>query len=83
MAKLFGGSAKAAPAPTVTPPAPMPDPESPDVAAAKRRKLLQDAQTSGRSSTILTAPGSVGSPLGGASQVGGASDYSAGTLGGR
>lgn len=72
MTALFGGSKPTQTAPK--PPAPMPDDQSPAVLAAKRKKLAEMASSSGRASTILTAPPG-GSPLGADSTLaGGASD---------
>lgn len=52
MGSLFGGGSK----PTVTPPAPMPDEESPQVLEARRRERERIMSRGGRSSTIMTNP---------------------------
>lgn len=55
---------KPAPQP-VQQPAPMPDPDNPQVQEAKRKKALEDMGRAGRASTILTTPDSRGGTTGG------------------
>ena len=55
MAKLF--SAKKTQTPDPTPPATMPDPQSPAIQEAKRRTMEQMMQRAGRQSTILSDAG--------------------------
>jgi hypothetical protein len=59
MGNLFGKAPTPPPAPAVIPPPTMPDPNSPATLAA-RRKAIADASAGGRTSTILTTPGSRG-----------------------
>lgn len=90
MGGLFGGGKKAPPPPPPPPipepkpPAPMPDVDAPQVISAKRKRLTEAAASSGRRSTILTAPSQgAGSPLGASGGFSSsASDYASKTLGG-
>lgn len=56
MSGLFSTTAPAAAAPVVTPPAPMPDSNSPAVLEAQRKAQSDILARAGRQSTILTAP---------------------------
>lgn len=54
------------PPPAVTPPPTMPDPQSPDVLAAKQKAEQTAMGRAGRSSTILSSAVAGASPAGGA-----------------
>lgn len=56
MSGLFGSQQAAPVAPTPAAPAPMPDPNSPAVQAARLKAQSDIMSRAGRSSTILTAP---------------------------
>lgn len=57
---------------TPTPPAPMPDPNSPEVMEARKKKTAEMMNRAGRSSTILS---------GGNAEGAAGTDYTAKTLG--
>lgn len=86
MSTLFGGGQTTIvqPAPTVTPPAPLPDSNSP--AALEARRAAQDKllASAGRSSTILTTRTNRGSAQGKTVAGGGApaTPYTSSTLAG-
>lgn len=50
----MGGLLKPKPAPVIQPPAPAPLPDDEALAAARKKKIAEQSQRSGRSSTILT-----------------------------
>ena len=65
MAGLFMPKMPQAPKiPEPTPPAPMPDQQSPAVLEARRQQQMGAMQRAGRSSTILTSPTYAGRTLG-------------------